>query len=239
METTGITKRVRTGIFGLDKMISGGIPAGSQVLVIGMPGSGKTLLSLEILYHNAKLEIPSTFISTEELKDSIISNIENVFYAFEDYIDMIEKNTIQILHKPIIEDFKSKENFQKFIAGDIINALDSNKSKIVVFDSISSLRSVVEDDRTFSKYVTYTTEIFRDYGITSLITMEVSDLDMSSNKTGLYSTSMFDGIFRLGIKDVGGTAQYIIEIPKLRNTAHRLSGAPFQITEKGFDILAD
>ncbi|MCL4373710.1 MAG: hypothetical protein M1360_02400 [Candidatus Marsarchaeota archaeon] len=237
MENMGVIKRIKTGIAGLDQLISGGVPVGSQVLIMGSPGAGKTLMSIEMLYHNAKLEVPSTFITTEEMKESIISNVENAFYAFEEFEDILEKNTIQLIHKPIIDDFKSRENFEKFIA-EIVEAMNANKSRILVFDSLSSLRTVMPDDRTFTRSAAYMTEVFREASLTTFITME-ADPKQDIIRSGIYGTSMFDGLIKLYINKAVGTSQYMIEIPKLRNSAHKLSDVPFQITSKGFDVLAD
>ncbi len=236
---SGVVKRIKTGIAGLDKMIAGGIPSGSQVLVLGGPGTGKTLMSIEIAYHNAKLEIPSTFITTEELRESILDNAENAFYAFEDFQDFIDRGLIQIIHLPVLDGFKARENFQKFIADDVIGALAKNKSKLLIFDSISSIRPVMEDDRMFTRSATYMTEAFREEEITSFITAEVGPEKILVNESGLFGTSMFDGLFKLSVNQLGGSAQYTIEISKLRNSAHRLSGVPYQITSSGFDVLAD
>ncbi|MGC8651862.1 MAG: ATPase domain-containing protein [Candidatus Micrarchaeia archaeon] len=237
MENEGVVKRIKTGIAGLDRLIAGGVPVGSQVLLLGSPGAGKTLMSLEILYHNAKLEVPSTFITTEEMKESIISNVENAFYAFEEFNEVLEKNTIQLIHKPIIDDFKSRENFERFVA-EIIEAMNANKSRILVFDSLSSLRTVMPDDRTFTRSAAYMTEVFREASLTTFITMEANP-KADIIESGLYGTSMFDGLIKLYINQAVGASQYMVEISKLRNSAHKLADVPFQITSNGLDVLAD
>src|SRR5580658_7551312 len=43
--------RARTGIAGLDEMTNGGLPAGRTTLLVGGPGSGKTILALQFLVH--------------------------------------------------------------------------------------------------------------------------------------------------------------------------------------------
>ncbi|MCX6775228.1 MAG: hypothetical protein NT130_00005, partial [Candidatus Micrarchaeota archaeon] len=48
-------KRVPTGIEELDKIIDGGFPEGSTILVKGSPGTLKTILGLQFLYNGAKL----------------------------------------------------------------------------------------------------------------------------------------------------------------------------------------
>ena len=41
---------IRTGIYGLDDILLGGIPQGNVILVEGAAGTGKTLLGLEFIY---------------------------------------------------------------------------------------------------------------------------------------------------------------------------------------------
>ena len=41
---------VPTGVEGLDELISGGFPKGRVILVLGGPGSGKTVLASQFLY---------------------------------------------------------------------------------------------------------------------------------------------------------------------------------------------
>jgi len=44
-----MAKRVKSGIKGLDKLVGGGFPEKSVVLISGGPGTGKTTLGLQYL----------------------------------------------------------------------------------------------------------------------------------------------------------------------------------------------
>ena len=44
----------KTGIIGLDNILDGGIPIGDSILMAGSSGTGKSILSLEILFRGAK-----------------------------------------------------------------------------------------------------------------------------------------------------------------------------------------
>jgi KaiC/GvpD/RAD55 family RecA-like ATPase len=50
---------------------------------------------------------------------------------------------------------------------------------------------------------------------------------------------MFDGIIKLFVNHMEGSSQYSMEISKLRNSTHKLSTVPYQITDSGFDVLSD
>src|SRR3989440_7293639 len=46
--------RLSTGSTALDAILGGGIPAGSVTVVAGEPGSGKTVFTLQALFHHAR-----------------------------------------------------------------------------------------------------------------------------------------------------------------------------------------
>src|SRR5260370_7746065 len=46
-------ERVQTGVASLDKIIEGGLARGDTIIVAGQPGTGKTTLGLQFLYHGA------------------------------------------------------------------------------------------------------------------------------------------------------------------------------------------
>ena len=229
---------IKTGIPGFDRLCGGGIPLGSQVLLYGMPGAGKTLFCIELLYHNAKLGIPSVFISTEERREDLIRNSLEVFSNFEDLDKFFQDKIINVEYLRGVDAIKSREEFEETLSrmGQIIK---SNKAKIVVLDSVSNLRSRFRNDRTYTRAVAYISEFGRSLNVTGIATLEMLGKESNQKLGGLYTTSMFDGIVNLNLKDIGGEYQYVINIPKFRRTEHSTVTAPYMITSKGFDILVE
>lgn len=56
--------RLASGSEGLDAALCGGLPLHSITLVIGSPGSGKTILAQQYLFHNASADRPALYLST-------------------------------------------------------------------------------------------------------------------------------------------------------------------------------
>mgnify|MGYP003477261414 CR=1 FL=1 len=56
--------RVSTGVPGLDEVLGGGIPERSITVVSGEPGSGKTVLALQMLFHAARRGKRSLYFTT-------------------------------------------------------------------------------------------------------------------------------------------------------------------------------
>lgn len=81
--------RITTGLNGLDKLIGGGFPEKTAILVSGAPGTGKTLLGLNFLIHGAKKNEKCVYLSLSETKKEILracEGIDSLKHA-EKYID--------------------------------------------------------------------------------------------------------------------------------------------------------
>jgi circadian clock protein KaiC len=56
--------RLPSGSDRLDAVLGGGLPRHGIILLIGQPGSGKTILAQQYAFHNATLESPAVYLST-------------------------------------------------------------------------------------------------------------------------------------------------------------------------------
>ena len=74
-----------TGIIGLDQMTGGGLPRNRTTLLLGGPGSGKTIFSLQFLVHGAvDCQEPGIFVAFEETSERIIANAKSFGWELEE-----------------------------------------------------------------------------------------------------------------------------------------------------------
>lgn len=67
-----------TGIAGFDEITGGGLPRGRTTLLLGGPGSGKTVFALQFLAHGAAQHSePGIFVAFEESAKSILVNAQS------------------------------------------------------------------------------------------------------------------------------------------------------------------
>jgi circadian clock protein KaiC len=59
-----MSDRVSGGSERLNDMLGGGLPGNGINLIIGLPGSGKTILAQQYAFHNATPERPAIYLST-------------------------------------------------------------------------------------------------------------------------------------------------------------------------------
>ena len=59
-----MAERLTSGDEGLDLILGGGLPTGGINLIMGLPGSGKTILSQQFVFAGATEERPAIYLST-------------------------------------------------------------------------------------------------------------------------------------------------------------------------------
>jgi circadian clock protein KaiC len=68
-----MTERFSSGEPRLDAVLGGGLPANALNMIIGLPGSGKTILAEQFMFHNASVQRPGMYLSTvSEPLDKIV-----------------------------------------------------------------------------------------------------------------------------------------------------------------------
>ena len=74
-----------TGIQGLDELMNGGIPDGRVVLLVGGPGTGKTIFAAQFLFKGIKDHKENgVFVSLDENKNHFYSEMEKFGWNFAD-----------------------------------------------------------------------------------------------------------------------------------------------------------
>jgi KaiC/GvpD/RAD55 family RecA-like ATPase len=76
--------RVQSGLPGLDKLLEGGFPPGKVVLVLGEPGTGKSILASQyLMWGLTNAHENGVFIGMNESKDRYVSEMKGLGMDFE------------------------------------------------------------------------------------------------------------------------------------------------------------
>ncbi len=234
-------ERVATGIDGLDILLYGGIPAGNQVIIAGGPGAGKTLLSLEILYNNAKKGVPGAFVSLEEQENVVIQNFKRAFPDLSDIDDLVANNSLTIGGEEVTPKVDVGSDSESYSFGNVVSSIESiirsNNAKCVAIDSLSLIKLMFDNKALYRKYMLMLSLNLRKLGVNSFLTIELpySDRDSLEFSPEFF---IFDGtiVMYQGIEENKRT--FNLEVIKMRGSNHSLSFSPYEITNKGFKVFS-
>ena len=232
---------VKTGIEGLDSILYGGIPEFNQIVLAGGPGSGKTLLSFEFLYRNAKMGNPGVFFALEETSKKIIENAKSAFSNFDDIDELIDKGLITINSEDPSVHIQQSEGSSSYefgkVLSDIESTVSSAKANRVVIDSISLLGLLVNDPLAYRRSMLALVSNLRRLGVTSILTAELRtpERDKLVFKPEFF---IFDGIIVMYQVGKEEKRKLAMEVIKMRGNNHSFVTTPYEITPKGFKIYA-
>jgi circadian clock protein KaiC len=68
-------ERVSSGVKGLDEILGGGFPKGRMILVVGSPGSGKTILAIQFLKAGADSGERAIYVTFDERPEQVKENV--------------------------------------------------------------------------------------------------------------------------------------------------------------------
>ncbi|MEA2003539.1 MAG: ATPase domain-containing protein [archaeon] len=232
-------QRVKTGLQDLDKLLDGGFPKNSIILVTGPPGSGKTIMGVEFLYRGAiEYSDSGYFISLEMQKDEIYLQAKQMGWDMKKIENMVSVVFIESKYQI------SGSN----IFGPLINNIKASGAKRVVLDSLNSfvdfyIPKIIKaqpylgnvGSSAITRYaVFYLIEELRKIDATIILISDASsEKDSRNYSSNGVSEYLCDGIINLNYLNMGGAQSRTLEIPKMRLTAQEKDFIPYDITDKG------
>lgn len=202
--------RMKTHIPRLDELLGPGIPLGSSLLIGGVAGTGKTVLSLEFIYRGALAGEKSILFSFEETEDRLRAAARGLGWDLDAEIarGMVE---IVFIPQPEIAVETHLQMIQERIA--------KLGAKRVVVDSVSVFLHKVTDPQVSREKVFHLCSIVQNAGAVGFFVADIPYGSTQVSRFGVEET-VVDGVLVLSSVEEGQERERYIEVYKLRNTAH-------------------
>jgi circadian clock protein KaiC len=207
LQTTSFT-RISTGIKTLDPVIGGGIYEGSVTLVVGISGTGKSVMGLQFLGDGAKKGSKGLMISLDEQPKQILRNAKTLGLGIE---DMIKEGKI-LLHCESPLELEMDIHFER-----ILNLIEDNNIERIVIDSVSAYKNT--DNEQAQEFIYALATYLKNRLITSFLSYESPELlGLSQISADLKASAIVDNIILLNYVEISTQMRRAITVPKARGT---------------------
>jgi circadian clock protein KaiC len=229
-----ILDKVSSGIEGFDDITCGGLPLGRITLLMGGPGSGKTVLALQILVGaTTHSGAPGIFVAFEENARQVAANGE----AFGWNMRALKKKQLYFIDACVRSDAVKSGAFD--LTG-LMAALEAKAhemgAKLIVFDAIDVLLSLLDDPAAECRELYRIHEWLRLHELTGIITAKLEEGQPASSSRYGFMPFMADCNVLLSQRLADRVSMRAIRVLKYRGSPHVLNEVPFVIGPSGVEV---
>lgn len=225
-----------TGISGFDQITGGGVPRGRTTLLLGGPGSGKTIFGLQFLVHGTvNCKEAGIFVAFEESSRRIVANAEGFGWNLA---KLAKKKLFFMDAQPPFDLVHSGD----FDLGGMLATLGAHVKRTgarrIVFDALDIALALLPDASAKRREVYRLHEWLLENELTGLITVKTGGDKPSSITERQFGFMQFmvDCLVILNHSMVRGISQRDLRVQKYRGSGFEENESPFLIGASGIEI---
>jgi len=233
-----VSSKAPTGITGFDEITGGGLPRRRTTLLVGGPGSGKTIFALQFLVHGVQQwKEPGIFVAFEEASTRIVANAESFGWKLAG----IQKNKLFFLDAEPMPDLVRSGDFDLRGMLAVLDAkVRSMKARRIVFDALDVVLALLPDAAAKRQEIYRLHEWLLARELTGLITAKAGGDEASSISQQPFGFMQFmvDCAVILSHSVVLGVSQRNLRVQKYRGSSFDENESPFLIGASGLEVDA-
>ena len=214
-------ERLSTGSDPLDAILGGGIPAQSVTVVAGEPGSGKTVFTLQTLFHQARQGKKCLYFTTLSEPALKVIRYMQLFSFFDPHL--VDERIVFVDLGSAIRGSGAAKALEQ-----MLQRVENEEPDLVAVDSFKAIHDLLPGDGESRMFVYDLAVGMAAWGATTLLVGEYTAADISVAP----EFAIADGIVRLTNERQELTTARQFEILKMRG-ANYITGRHF------FEIGAD
>lgn len=221
-----MTDRLSSGQPRLDAILGGGLPANAINLIVGSPGSGKTILAEQYLFHNATAERPGLYLST-------VSEPLEKLLRYGQTLSFFEPEAIG--GRVIFEDLGNlliEEGLQA-VVDRVATLLKERRPGLLVIDSFKALEAFAEDHETYRRALHELAGHLSAFPASCFWLGEYAEPELARAP----EFAVADAILSLGTVRHGSREMRLFQVLKLRGSDYRSGQHSYRIARDGLRLF--
>ncbi len=237
-----------TGVEGLDELISGGFPRGRVILVLGGPGTGKTILAAQFLYKGlSQYNENGIYVSLDESKEHFYFEMLKFGWDFKKaeeegkflFIDATRLSRVAMLKEKMLHEETSSLRGKQLPIDRLVEELQAKIQQIdakrVGLDTLASLFYRFLDPIERRTASVELIESLSDIGVTTVVTTELSFLGLERNLAD--EEFLVHGVIMMQTLFSGGTTTRALQVEKMRGASVNANLVPYTIDKNGIEVF--
>ncbi|MBZ4370748.1 AAA family ATPase [Corallococcus interemptor] len=222
--------RMSFGIPRLDDALRGGLLSGSTTLLLGAPGTGKTLLGLHFLLQGAREGQPGVYFGFFETPPRLIEKAEGT--GMGDLQKYVDEGLIEIQWQPPLE-----HNMDS-LAEKLLERIEERKvDRLRLFiDGVSGFRSAAVYPDRLGRFFSALTHQLRMMDVTTLYSDETPLFSPGVDMPQPEAASTVENVILVRYVELRSQLYRLLSIMKMRESAYDSGIREFSISEQGIEV---
>ncbi|MBA3545650.1 MAG: AAA family ATPase [Nannocystis sp.] len=218
--------RISTGNREVDQILGGGFPANSLNIIMGQPGTGKTIFVQQMVFHNASDERPVLYLTTlSEPLPKVIKYLQR--FTFYDEMKLGGAVIYQDIAPELAEGgIGELQNVLK-------QAIKAIGPKVIVIDSFKALHDLSPSIADMRRMLYEVTSMLAAYETTVFLVGEYSE----EHSRGQPEFAIADGIVQFLRQEKSSRDERFMRVLKLRGSRYAEGIHGFRIAASGLQVF--
>ncbi len=225
-----VAERVSTGIIGLDEMLFGGLLRGSAALVEGAPGTGKSTLGMQFIYHGAtQAGEPGLILTFETFPRQYYRDAESFGWDFRALEEAGKLRVVMSSPEVTLADLQAVHSQIELLA------YETGARRILV-DSLSHFERLTKDPVELRQTVYEFINGLKRLDLTAVLTRE--NVALLGETPGVEEDLAFvvDAYIILRYVELASAVRKALLILKQRGSNHAKDIRQYEITARGLEM---
>lgn len=217
--------RISSGNPQADDILGGGFPCNSINILMGQPGTGKTVFAEQLLYHNAGGDRPLLYVTT---LSEPISKVVNYVQRFSFFNPDVLGTDIHYEDLGIA----LAERGPRALLDWLTDAIKTRSPRVIVIDSFRAIHDLVSPGDEVRRFISTLAGLLSAYEVTTFLLGEYTQRDIDQYP----EFAVADAIVEFARQPLSTRDERFLRVLKLRGSAYREGHHAFRISSAGLEL---